>query len=63
MIDKKFQLHAQARIQAVILKRCIFSNEILTFQNYAFKNYKEAPVYFKYSRNFDAKILKICKMY
>ena len=60
---KKFELHTRARIQAVIWERCTFSNEILTFWNCAFKNSKEFHVFFRFGRNFDAQILKICKIH
>ena len=56
---KKFELHTQARIQAVSWERCTFSNEILSFWNCACKNSKEFHVFFKFCMNFDAQIDKI----
>ena len=63
MIDKKFELYAWARIQAVSLLRWIFSIEILTFGYFASKNSKEFHVFFKFQEYFETKILKMCKIY
>ena len=48
MIEKKFELYARARIQAVSRERCTFFNF-------------EISVFFKFGRNFDAQILKTSK--
>ena len=53
MIEIKFELHIQARIQAVSWERCTFSDEILTFLNCASKNSKEFHVFLKFGGNFD----------
>ena len=53
MIEKKFELHARARIQAVSRARGIFFNEILTFLNSASKDSKKFHVFLKFGGNFD----------
>ena len=49
---KKFEL--RARIQAVSLERYTFSNEFLTFSNFASKNSMEFHVFLKFGGDFDA---------
>ena len=56
MIEKKVELYTQARIQAVSWETYTFSNEIITFWNWASK-------YSKFGRNFEAPILKIYKIH
>ena len=62
VIEIKFELHTRALIQAVSWEKCTFSNEILTFLNCTSKNSKKFHVCFKFGGNFDAQILKMCKM-
>ena len=63
MIEKKFDLHTRAKIQALSWERCTFSNGILPLWNCAFKNPEEFHVVFKFGGNYDAQIFKIYKLH
>ena len=62
MIENKFEINNQARIQAVSWKRCSFFNEILTFV-IVLPKIQDVSVFFKFGMNFDAQIVKICNIH
>ena len=47
MIEKKFELHTPAKIQAVSWKRCTFSSEILTFRDLSLSDPSDQDPFWK----------------
>ena len=63
MIDQKFELHTQAKIQPRSWERCSFSFDVWIFWNCAFESSKKFHIVFKFWWNFDAQIFRICKIH